>query len=144
MSAQAPDAPPGVPRGGSERILLVEDEPAVRRTATRALRFLGYTVVDLPAAEPAMALSDLELAEVDLLVTDVRLPGLDGTRLAQELSSRSPRLLTILMSGHVETAAQREVVASGQFKFLPKPFTVDDLAEIVRGVLDAAVVEPAS
>jgi DNA-binding NtrC family response regulator len=48
------------------------------------------------------------------------------------------------MSGHVETAAQREVVASGQFKFLPKPFTVDDLAEIVRGVLDAAVVEPAS
>jgi PAS domain S-box-containing protein len=118
--------------GGSERILLVEDDGGVSSVVTRALSDLGYEVTLVESAEEALALKE----RFDLLLSDVRLPGRPGTQLAEELSAASPDLRVLLMSGLVEDEQQRAVVESGRFAFLPKPFVPEGLARRVREVLD--------
>ncbi|MEP6621396.1 MAG: PAS domain S-box protein [bacterium] len=121
--------------GGSELILLVEDEASVRRVARRALELHGYTIVD--AGDGASALTLLESHDIDLLLTDVMMPGMLGPQVAEEVLRRRPGTPVLFMSGHSD-----EIVRGGLLDpatpFLAKPFTPKQLALKVREALDAA------
>jgi PAS domain S-box-containing protein len=130
--------------GGSELILLVEDEEQVRHVAVRMLRELGYAVMELAGPYPALAMDTGALATVDLLVTDVVMPGLNGLRLDSLLRERSPRLRTIFMSGFAPDAAVRERLEIPGTTFLEKPFTRADLARSVRTILDTPLASNAA
>jgi CheY-like chemotaxis protein len=115
-------------------VLLVEDEPAVRSLAARVLERSGYTVHAASDGEEAVDLLD-RLETVDVLVTDVVMPGMNGRELADRVRVRLPRLPVIYMSGYTADEAIRENPAP-HGHFLEKPFTPDQLAREVRGALD--------
>ena len=125
--------------GGSESILLVEDEDAIRALVGRLLGELGYHVVTASDAEAA--LRDLERRPVpfDLLLTDVLMPGLNGVQLAELVQARDPGTAVVLMSGFIGNAS--EVAGADGYALLRKPFTRRDLAEVVRRALDARIAE---
>ena len=121
--------------GGSETILLVEDEPAVQVIARQALERLGYRVlVSLEAAE-ALRLAESE-GPFPLLVTDIRLPGLDGPSLAAELKKRNGHLRVLYVSGYAGDHMVSSGMVSSDEAFLAKPFTAEELARRVRALLD--------
>lgn len=124
--------PPGKSVGGRERVLLVEDDPLVRRANHRALVALGYAVTSVESSEAALALDALD--QFSLLISDVRLPGVPGTALAVELSRRYPNLAVLLVSGFAE--AGPEDANAEAFCFLRKPFTPGVLADRIRELLD--------
>ncbi len=120
---------------GSERILLVEDEDAVRTFSQRALSNKGYEVLTADSGDSAMTLMEKEdLSNIDLLVTDVVMPGMDGPTLAQRLRQSSPKLKIIFMSGYTEDKLKDHM--GDNIYFLPKPFTLKQLAEKVKEVLE--------
>jgi PAS domain S-box-containing protein len=132
-----PAADPG-PRaaGGSETLLLVEDDPAVREMAHEVLLARGYRVLAAgSAAEAQVVLARRETA-VDLVVTDVVMPGLSGRELYERLAQRWPGLRVIYMSGYTDDVVLRRGVVERGTPFLPKPFTGEALAALVREVLD--------
>ena len=116
-------------------MLLVEDEPAVNRLAERVLRDLGYTVRAAWSGEEALALLERN-GDIDLLLTDVRLPRRSGTDLAEQMRRMHPRAKVLFMSGYVEEL--RGAFAEEGVAFLAKPFSPGELAVKVRSVLDAA------
>ncbi len=125
------------PERGRETILLVEDEPAILRVGQRMLERLGYTVV--PAATPGEA---LELArrhpgEIDLLMTDVVMPEMNGRDLARNLQSLFPGLRRLFMSGYTADVIAHHGVLGEGVHFLQKPFSQAELAARVRAALDA-------
>jgi nitrogen-specific signal transduction histidine kinase len=119
---------------GNERVLLVEDEPTVRRLASRTLRDRGYELCEVGSAEEALALPNEELTRFQLVLSDFRLPGMDGGALLTLLRTRLPGVGTLLMSGYIGERAERR---EADHAFISKPFTVDELARRVREVLDA-------
>jgi two-component system cell cycle sensor histidine kinase/response regulator CckA len=119
---------------GSERVLLVEDEPAVNVLAERILRGLGYTVLTAWSAEEALALVERQ-RDIDLLLTDVRLPRRSGPELAEALRRQQPRVKVLFMSGYAEDL-QESLAGDDDAAFLAKPFNGAELAHKVRGVLD--------
>jgi len=126
----------GARPGGSETILVVEDEGAVRAFVERVLRSLGYTVLFAQHGLDALQLAHRGLA-FDLLLTDMVMPGLNGSELAARLTARQPRLRVIYMSGYAEHATlPEELLAQGVV--LQKPFTAGTLARLVRTVLEQA------
>ena len=128
---------------GVGRILLVEDDDAVRALAERVLRRHGYTV-DAAESGPA-ALERVECGDIprpDVLVTDVVLPDMSGPDLARRLAERWPGIPVVFMSGYTEDEVIRQDLASGSDVFLPKPFTPAALARTVREVLDRAEPVP--
>jgi PAS domain S-box-containing protein len=130
----APTPAPERPRG-TETVLLVEDEKALRVTCCRFLEALGYVV--LTAATPAIA---IEMAakhggEIDLLLTDVVMPGMNGAELARRLQESRPTLRRLFMSGYTADAIAHRGVLDEGVQFLQKPFSRDDLARTVRTVL---------
>jgi PAS domain S-box-containing protein len=131
---EAPPVPVSL-RPGTETILLVEDEAEVRRLVERLLRMHGYAV--LAAASPAEAIASAKGAgRIDLLVTDVIMPGMNGREMARLLAAERPRMRVLYMSGYTDAAiAQQGILPPGQ-AFLSKPFTPDLLARKVREVLD--------
>jgi nitrogen-specific signal transduction histidine kinase/ActR/RegA family two-component response regulator len=128
---------------GSETILLVEDEPAVRELAARALRGAGYRVLVAPDGAEALQLSARETAPVHLLLSDMVLPGLGGRQLAAELRRLRPGLRVLLMSGYVAAADDRDGIAEEGTSFLPKPFSAGALLDKVRQTIDAPPGPPA-
>lgn len=119
---------------GTERILLVEDEDAVRTFSQRALTNKGYEVITAENGDNALQVFEaLENKQIDLLVTDVVMPGMDGPTLAQRMRQNSPNLKIIFMSGYTEDKL-KDHMGEGIF-FLPKPFTLKDLAAKVKDVL---------
>ncbi|WP_299547467.1 ATP-binding protein [uncultured Tateyamaria sp.] len=120
------------PKHGDGVILLVEDEAPVRAFASRALRLRGYTVLEADSAEAALkTLEDVSL-NVDLFVTDVVMPGKDGPSWVREALQERPDVRVVFVSGYAEdrlTDQQREIPNS---VFLPKPFSLNDLAETVH------------
>jgi two-component system, cell cycle sensor histidine kinase and response regulator CckA len=134
MTAAHEERPPL--RTGLETILVVEDDPGIRKVARRVLEMQAYTV--LTAATPAEALEVAAQFEgrIDLLLTDVVLPGLTGPRLAELLLRERPGLPVLYMSGYTDDA----IVSNGQLapgtEFLPKPFTPETLLRRVGQVLD--------
>ncbi|QEL17624.1 PAS domain S-box protein [Limnoglobus roseus] len=127
----------GAPPGG-ETILLVEDEAGVRGLVDRVLRQRGYTVLAAADAAEAMEVATRRGRPVDLLLTDVVMPGPSGRVLAEELQAGWPELRVLFMSGYTADAVVRHGVASDRADFIQKPFTPDAVARKVREVLDAA------
>jgi CheY-like chemotaxis protein len=136
-SADHPASP--VP-DGTETVLIVEDEPRVRRLAVLGLRACGYRVLEAANGSDAIRLA-LQVGEtVDLIVSDVMMPGMSGPALVKKLSAIAPRARVLLMSGHADAALLDEAQELGH-AFLPKPYTPERLARKVREVLDAPEVE---
>jgi CheY-like chemotaxis protein len=122
--------------GGTEVVLVVEDDDAVRRVATRGLRARGYEV--LSAANGAQALEVLsQRPDVAIVVTDMVMPTMSGPELAARLREERPDLPVLFLSGYAAAAAIGRDLLRGDEPFLPKPFTPGDLAGTVRGLLDA-------
>lgn len=133
----APAAPPRsvVVRRGEGVVLLVEDEAPVRTFASRALRMRGYTVVEAENAEEALRKLEDPALEVDVFVTDVVMPGMDGPSWVRRALEDRPNVRVIFVSGYAE-----EALAEGQARipnsvFLPKPFSLSELTSTVQGQL---------
>jgi PAS domain S-box-containing protein len=123
-------------RGGSERILVVEDDEALRRSMVLCLRSAGYQVVSAASGAEALSLTGERPADFDLLITDIVMPGgLNGLQLAERLSSRKPSLKAIAITGHY-AGAEPQALPPGIAR-LPKPFPIEALLERVREQLDA-------
>ena len=122
--------------GQRERVLIVEDEPDVRRVAVAFVESLGYDVRAVADAESALAaLADDE--DVALLFSDVALgDGMNGLELASAARARRPRLAVLLTSGHDRPAAQASDDAPSAYELLPKPYRREELAAALRRQLD--------
>jgi two-component system cell cycle sensor histidine kinase/response regulator CckA len=119
---------------GSGTILLVEDEDAVRVFAARALKNKGYSILEARTGEQAIEmLYDAE--SLDLLITDMMMPGMDGGTLARFVKVERPEVQVILISGYSEEVARGDVLDSPDIHFLPKPFSLGQLASKVKDVL---------
>ena len=119
---------------GEIRILFVDDEDAVRIVGARGLKQKGYDVTDCISAENAM--EHIEAGETfDLVVTDMRMPGMSGAELANLIHEKSPTTKIILASGYSEEIARKELAGSQDFYFIAKPYGLDDLNKKVKAVL---------
>jgi signal transduction histidine kinase/ActR/RegA family two-component response regulator len=118
-----------------ESILLVEDEPAVRAVASRAIRKAGYRLFEAADPAEALALADEQLDGIHLLVTDVVMPEMNGRELAERLSGRVPGLRVLFMSGYTGGALAHQKVLAAGAAHLQKPFTPDALIEKIRAAL---------
>jgi two-component system cell cycle sensor histidine kinase/response regulator CckA len=130
-------AEPQFVAGGTETILLVEDESSVRVLARRMLTSLGYHVIEARHGKDALELAAAQSCNIDLLVTDVVMPELGGRDLASEMRTRCPGLPVLFTSGYTDDELLRKGILDPGYKLLRKPFTKDDLARAVRGLLDA-------
>jgi PAS domain S-box-containing protein len=129
--------------GGTETILLVEDEDAVRRLARDVLEAAGYTVHEAPGGEQALELADrLKDRDIHLLLTDVVMGGISGRELSERLKVKRPATRVLFMSGYTEDAIIRHGVYTAQAAFIGKPFSPAALAAKVREVLDAVAARP--
>jgi CheY-like chemotaxis protein len=133
QQAQAPET-------GEETILLVEDEAVVRQLVAEILETSGYSV--LPAGDGPSALEILRRhnGTVDLLVTDVVMPGMSGPEVATAVTAMRPGTQVLYISGYTDQAIGHHGVLEPGIAFLQKPFSADDLARKVRHVLDGAIV----
>jgi two-component system cell cycle sensor histidine kinase/response regulator CckA len=132
-------APPESAPGGSESVLVVEDEEAVRHLVCRVLRGKGYRVLEATAAEAALALAAESPEPIDLLVTDMVMPGIGGAALAAHLVARRPVMRVLFITGYAIEAVERQGELAAGGEPLEKPFSADQLARKVREVLAAAV-----
>ena len=121
--------------GGTESILLVEDEDAVRELVRTVLEARGYTVVEARNGREGLGLCEARKGGIDLLVTDVVMPELGGRELAEMAIKIRPGLKVLFMSGHTQDVILKEGVQQGA-AFLHKPFTPMKLAQKVRDTLD--------
>jgi CheY-like chemotaxis protein len=123
------------PHRGSETVLVVEDRDDVRRLVVRALRACGYQVVEAASGMEAIATSDAHGGPIDLLLTDVVMPGLNGRQLATRLRQQRPGLLVLYMSGYSDERLGDGDELDAGTNYIQKPFTPDDLAARVRAIL---------
>jgi signal transduction histidine kinase len=125
--------------GGTETILLVEDEAPVRAVTRQLLERNGYSVLEASDGRSALALlgSDRESGHVDLLLTDVIMPGMSGRELANELKMRRPEIRVLFMSGYTDDAVVRHGMLEPGLAYLEKPFRPPVLLRKVREVLQA-------
>ena len=120
---------------GQGTILLVEDEEGLRALNARGLASRGYTVLEAGNGVEAIDLLEKFDGQIDLVVSDVVMPEMDGPTLARELRSRNPDLKIIFVSGYAEDAFQKHLPDHGQYAFLPKPFTLKQLVAAVKETL---------
>ncbi len=141
VEADVEEGSPGeataLPRG-LETILLVEDEPAVRKVAVRILEMGGYKVLEAAGPGEALALARQHGESIDLVLTDVVMPEMSGPECCEQLSKIVPDVKVLFMSGYTADAIARRGVLEKGTNFIPKPFTVDSLARKVREVLGSA------
>ncbi|MBA3345765.1 MAG: PAS domain S-box protein [Gemmatimonadales bacterium] len=121
---------------GTETILLVEDETAVRNSARRLLERHGYTVLEARHGVDALRLLEETGRNVDLVLSDVVMPEMGGRELVERLRAERPQLKVVYMSGYTEQAITSGGVLPPRTAFLEKPFTVDQLMRLVRELLD--------
>jgi CheY-like chemotaxis protein len=121
---------------GIETILVVEDEAMLRRLICKVLRNHGYEVLDAANADEGLRACQEHPGRIELLLTDVVMPGRSGRELALFASSRYPDMKVIYMSGYTDDAVVRHGVFAAEVHFLQKPFSPSDLAQTVRNVLD--------
>jgi two-component system cell cycle sensor histidine kinase/response regulator CckA len=126
--------------GGTENVLIVEDDPVVREIAARALRSAGYQVLVAANGREALALGDDQVARIQLLVTDVIMPGKNGREVAEELRVRNAGLPVLYISGYTQDVFTEHGIVGGMDVFLAKPFTPTELLARVRQVLDKQAV----
>jgi CheY-like chemotaxis protein len=122
-------------RGRAERILLVEDEPALLHVAHEILVRQGYEVHAVGSVAEALAYTESEAGSIDLLVTDVVMPGLNGRQLAERIRGLRPSIKVLFMSGYTDDAVIQRGILEPGFAFLQKPFSAASLAERVSETL---------
>ena len=133
LAAEAPRDLTGV-----GTILLVEDEAPVRMFSSRALRNKGYTVLEAKSGEAALDVIANTTETIDLVITDVVMPRMDGPTLIRHVREQLPHLKVIFISGYTEDALARRIADAENVSFLPKPFSLAQLAERVKEVLSRA------
>ena len=126
---------PDLPDQGTELVLLVEDEPAVRQLAVNALRKKGFQVVEAESGREALSVYETLQMPPALLVTDVVMPDMSGPELAEVLTLQQPRLKVLYTSGYSSDAVLRHGVEEDRFEFLQKPYSLDNLVHAVHAVL---------
>ncbi|MFA6029084.1 MAG: PAS domain S-box protein [Elusimicrobiota bacterium] len=142
--AAPPGAAPGLTGtavklpGGSETVLLVEDEAVVRKLARRILEKACYKVIEAKSGDEALRLAGEHSGEIDLLLTDVVMPGMSGRELGERIAPLRPRLKKLYMSGYTDDAILRHGVLEQGIPFLQKPFSRQSLLTALRRVLDDA------
>ncbi len=125
------------PTAGTETILVVEDDPNVRVLVRNVLEDFGYSIVEASNADEAIEYAINRQGQIDLLLTDVIMPNMNGKELSEKLSTKYPAIKTLYMSGYPgDTIGQHGILKEGT-PFIEKPFSVDDLALKIRFVLDA-------
>jgi nitrogen-specific signal transduction histidine kinase/CheY-like chemotaxis protein len=126
---------PGLSPSQAATILLVEDEPAVRRITRQILSRLGHTVLDADSAESARGLCEHHAGAIDLLLTDVIMPKTNGCQLAEELTARFPEMKVLFMSGYTDDIITKHGVMDAGAAYIEKPFSPKSLADKVEGLL---------
>jgi signal transduction histidine kinase len=127
---------PGAPGKGHETVLIVEDEATVRELASDILRAEGYEVLVAADGRRALEISAQHPGQIDLMLTDVVMPGLSGRQLAERMAVERPGIAVVYMSGYTDNAVVHHGVLEGDAVFLQKPFTPDTLTQHVRTLLD--------
>jgi two-component system, cell cycle sensor histidine kinase and response regulator CckA len=140
VEAPEPDASMVAPASGEETILLVEDELVVRRLVAEILESNGYSVLQAGDGPSALELLRRHTGPLDLLVTDVVMPGMSGPAVAGAVAAMRPRAHVLYISGYTDSAVGHHGVLEPGIAFLQKPFNADELSRKVREVLDSAVV----
>ncbi len=125
-------------RGHGETILVVEDESAVLRFAERALNSLGYQVLVAEGPRAALELAHVHMGSIDLLLTDVVMPEINGRDLAARIAVLRPGIKVLFMSGYTPNVITHRGVLEDGIRYLPKPFSIAQLANKVRETLDQA------
>ncbi len=136
------EAPPADDLTGAGTVLLVEDEDPVRLFSARALRSKGYRVLEARSGAAALELLDLETADggsIDLLITDVVMPRMDGPTLIGQAREKLPEMRVMCMSGYAEEALSERIKRAGGVHFLAKPITLTQLAAKVKDVMAGPV-----
>ena len=139
--AEAPVAPPKPPAktkdlSGSATVLLVEDEDHVRMGGVRALTSRGYTVHEAASGVEALQIYRELDGKIDVVVSDVVMPEMDGPTLLGELRKLDPDVRFVFVSGYAEDAFAKNLPADAKFGFLPKPFSLKQLATVVKEMLE--------
>lgn len=124
---------------GNETVLVAEDDRSVRQVVIRSLENLGYTVLEAAHPRDALALSEANPGAIDLLLTDVVMPEMDGPHLVGKVLPSQPNARVLYMSGYPQDLLKDKTLRSGDVAFIPKPITSRSLAEKVRQVLDGGV-----
>ena len=119
---------------GKGTVLLVEDETPVRIFAARALRNKGYTVLEADCAETAIGVMDQHGHEVEVIITDVIMPGMNGPTMIDKLTPQYPNVKVIFISGYAEDIFVNNYGTERSFNFLAKPFTLKQLASKLKEV----------
>jgi CheY-like chemotaxis protein len=128
--------------GGTETVLLVEDEAGVRSLARQALESRGYRVLEAPDGESALHLCRQHGGEIDLLLSDVVMPRMSGRELREQVAGLCPQTRVLFTSGYTDDAVVRHGVYQSESDFLQKPFSVHGLLRKVREVLDRGPQQP--
>jgi CheY-like chemotaxis protein len=128
--------------GGSETILVVEDETALRELTCLLLQEAGYAVIESSGAEDALAAAKDSQRKIHLLLTDVVMPGLDGRDLANQMVVLRPRLKVLYMSGYTDDVIVHRGVLTQGTVLVQKPFTKNTLLQKVRETLDSQPANP--
>jgi CheY-like chemotaxis protein len=126
-----------MPQVGTETLLLVEDEAAVRSSVRRLLEWHGYTVLEARNGAEALRVYEAHAEDIDLVLTDVVMPEMGGHELIERLRQRHPELRVLFMSGYAERALTNDGSIPAGTGYLEKPFTVETLMRRLREVLDA-------
>lgn len=130
VAIEAPDL------GGKETVLLVEDEPSLLALTTRMLDGLGYQTIAAPTGAEALRLAEQHTGNIDLLITDVVMPGMNGRDLARSLAEQYPNLRTVFMSGYTANVIARQGILEDGVNFLQKPFSREQLGRKIREALE--------
>jgi CheY-like chemotaxis protein len=138
QTADIPEVPTHAPRAlaGAETVLLVEDQPEVRSVAREMLRRHGYTVIDAANGSEALVAARNHDGRIDLLVTDVVMPGLGGRALVGQFVQQQPAARVLYMSGYTDASIVQQGILEDGVAFIQKPFTPTALLQKVRDVLD--------
>ena len=129
---EGPKKEPARDLTGTGRVLLVEDEDAVRNFAARALSRQGYEVLEAMTGAEALEVMDREGGRIDLVVSDVIMPEMDGPSMLKEMRKTRPDIKIIFVSGYPDDAFKKSLDEGEVYSFLPKPFTLPQLAAKVK------------
>jgi len=138
--AEAAEPPANRDLTGIGTILLVEDEDPVRIFGARALRNKGYKVIEAKSGESALEAIQNAAEQIDLLITDVVMPHMDGPALVRQVRECHPEMKVIFISGYTEDAFRQRLDSDSEIHFLPKPFSLKQLAGKVKEVISGELV----
>ncbi len=135
-AALAPTASEAIDLSGTETILVVEDEVSVRELTVRVLRQFGYTVYSAGNGVEGFAVAETHADDLELVLTDVIMPKLNGKLMAQKIRAKNPAIKILFMSGYLSDVLTPAEMKNGQVQLLEKPFTPSELLQFVRRGLD--------